>query len=688
MTYLPRTTLSLAIIGIMTSQASFAATTQSSETPTTQLDALTVSIDRQGSKVATDVVTLKTMDESTATDLRGLLNQEPAIEVGGGNGTSQFFSIRGMGQNSIDIKVDNAYSDSQFLYHQARFMLDPALVKIVAVQKGAGSASAGIGATNGAIVAKTLDAKDLLENSSHPNYGAKVHANYSSNDGYGYGASIFGKAGNVDGLLSFNTVDDNDYKGGKGYKNPFGGDTVPNSALDKTSLLAKVGLDINDNHRLSLSHTSEEHEGIRAVREEFTWFERQYPVPTTLKQNTTNLEWTGKDLGFINRADANVYVMENERISSNDEKNGYAGNITGETTQQIQTRGANLNLDTQLADNHLLKYGINYRQQEAKPHALKQKGDTIGSGATAFVLPLDIVNQEKTDVGVYGELISTYGDFTVTTGLRYDSFDFTAMDNKKVSDGALSPSIGVIYQANPHLNLSANLNYATRSPRLYDTLIAAGHRGIVSIADDAEAEKARNTELGFNYNNGTVFADGSVFVQKINNALGGAAAARHGTLIKEIDNVGKISNKGYELNVGYRHNDLTARLGVADSKPKIDGLEMSGNPEYAVRTGRTWTGSVAYQFAKPNLEVGVRHRVVEGVDNGNAHLQSVAQNREGYNTSDIFANWKPYGNDKVNVNFSVNNIADKNYRPHSQRTSDTTLPGAGRDFRLGVNFTF
>jgi len=97
---------------------------------------------------------------------------------------------------------------------------------------------------------------------------------------------------------------------------------------------------------------------------------------------------------------------------------------------------------------------------------------------------------------------------------------------------------------------------------------------------------------------------------------------------------------------------------------------------------------VAYQFAKPNLEVGVRHRVVEGVDNGNAHLQSVAQNREGYNTSDIFANWKPYGNDKVNVNFSVNNIADKNYRPHSQRTSDTTLPGAGRDFRLGVNFTF
>lgn len=40
-----------------------------------------------------------------------------------------------MGQNSIDVKVDNTYSDSQILYHQGRHMLDPALVGTVTVQK-------------------------------------------------------------------------------------------------------------------------------------------------------------------------------------------------------------------------------------------------------------------------------------------------------------------------------------------------------------------------------------------------------------------------------------------------------------------------------------------------------------------------------------------------------------------------
>lgn len=127
------------------------------------LDTVTVKGDRQGSKIKTNIVTLQQKDESTATDLRGLLKDEPAIDFGGGNGTSQHLTLRGMGQNSVDIKVDNAYSDSQILYHQGRFIIDPALVKIVSVQKGAGSASAGIGATNGAIITKTVDAQDLLK---------------------------------------------------------------------------------------------------------------------------------------------------------------------------------------------------------------------------------------------------------------------------------------------------------------------------------------------------------------------------------------------------------------------------------------------------------------------------------------------------------------------------------------------
>ena len=90
-----------------------------------------------------------------------------------------------MGQDQIDVKVDDTYSDTQLFHHNGRFLFDPALVKVTAVQKGTGSASAGIGATSGAIVAQTVDAQDLLREGQ--NVGFKVNAGVSSNKGWNRG---------------------------------------------------------------------------------------------------------------------------------------------------------------------------------------------------------------------------------------------------------------------------------------------------------------------------------------------------------------------------------------------------------------------------------------------------------------------------------------------------------------------
>ncbi|WP_338755206.1 TonB-dependent receptor [Moraxella lincolnii] len=743
-----KTTLSLAVAMALTTQMSVAAPQQ----PTTQLEALTFKADRMGAKNSTDVVTTETQDESTATDLRGLLQGEPAIDFGGGSGTSQFVSIRGMGQNSIDTKIDNAYTDSQFLYHQGRFMLDPKMVKVVKVQKGAGFASAGIGATNGAIVTKTLDADELLRNSDK-DYGFKVGAGLSTNKGHSYHGSAFGKAqtgfGQVDALVSYNKVDESDYKGGKGYTNLLGNDVVTRSALDKSSFLAKAGLTTGD-HRFVVSHLNQTHKGIRGVREEFDFANRdltidiedknkkkrteaelqaaldtEYPgmgyrlgkeingkdnkvvgyhvvdangrqapdldrnrpaYRETIQQNT-NLEYQGKlPLGNVT---ANIYKQDNLRHDSANKKNGYLGGFEKPVTSKYITHGANFNIDTYPMTDLVVKYGLNYRHQELIPAEKKRKGDEaeIGKKREKFPLPVDIINQEKTDIGVYAEAIKDYGPWTLTGGLRYDAFKFTAMDGKKRKDGNINPSLGVIYQVNPDLSVNGVLNMATRSPRMYDTLLAQGHRGIVSIGSNTKAELAKNAEIGFNYNNGTVFADGSIFYQKTENALGNFADSRHGVSITSIQNVGHMTNKGYELGVGYAQGPLTGRIGVSESRPELVGVQLSGNPEFALPVGRTWTASLGYKVMD-NLEVGINNKSVQGTDRAVLSHKTEPEYRPGYSVSDIYANWKPYGNDKMNVNFSVNNVFDKNYRPHSERASVTALTGAGRDFRVGVNFTY
>ena len=659
------------------------------------LDTVTVKGDRQGSKIKTNIVTLQQKDESTATDLRGLLKEEPAIDFGGGNGTSQFLTLRGMGQNSVDIKVDNAYSDSQILYHQGRFIIDPALVKIVSVQKGAGSASAGIGATNGAIITKTVDAEDLLKGLDK-NWGVRLNSGYASNDGVSYGASVFGKAGNFDGLFSYSRNDEKNYEPGKGYTNSNSGKTVPFSALDKRSYLAKIGANFGDN-RLVLSHMNDQHRGIRTIREEFTLtndprltLANQAPSYRETTQSNTNLEYTGKNLGFVEKLNANAYVLENERYSADDSGSNYAGKVPGPTTTKITTKGANINFDSRLAEKTLLKYGVNYRHQEIKPHAfLNSQYTNTDAALQRLVRGYSLTNPTKTDYGVYVEAIQDIGDVTLTGGLRYDHFEVKTHDGKSVSDGKVNPSLGVIYQPAENLSFSASHNYASRSPRLYDALLTHGRRGIVSIADGTVAERARNTEIGFNYNDGTFAANGSYFWQKISDAIANPQD-RHGAAFKETANAGYIKNHGYELGASYRTGGLLAKVGVSHSKPRIYDTHpknlLSANPEFAVQTGRTWTTSLSYRFQNPNLEIGWRGRYLQKASGSVLVRDKGEVKRKGYGVNDVFANWKPLGKDTLNVNFAVNNVFNKFYYPHSQRGE--TLPGIGRDVRLGVNYRF
>ena len=144
------------------------------------------------------------------------------------------------------------------------------------------------------------------------------------------------------------------------------------------------------------------------------------------------------------------------------------------------------------------------------------------------------------------------------------------------------------------------------------------------------------------------------------------------------------------MGASYRTGGLTAKVGVSHSKPRIydthkDNL-LSSNPEFAVQTGRTWTASLAYRFQNPNLELGWRGRYLQKASGSVLVRDTGTVERKGFGVNDVFANWKPLGKDTLNVNFAVNNVFNKFYYPHSQKGE--TLPGVGRDVRLGVNYKF
>ncbi|WP_314186475.1 TonB-dependent receptor domain-containing protein [Aggregatibacter kilianii] len=677
------------------------------------LEIINVVSENTGAKSKTNVITAESINRSTETELKGLLKDEPAINFGGGRGTSQWFTIRGMGQDQVDVKVDDAYTDAQLFHHQGRFMFDPALFKKVSVQKGTGSASAGIGATSGAIVAETVSAKDLLKDGQ--DIGFKVNAGVSSNKGWSKGATVYSRAQAMDVLLSGNWVNESDYKGGHNFRNLEGGTKVQNSALHQRGLLAKVGVDITEDQRIELSHRQERHYGVRALREEFDfsqdWLtarEQNGNPPTltreqrangyTLSQegniwyvldrdgnkipntannapryrittnDTSKIEWTGKNMGFISNAKANVWrsVISREEPSER-------------SRTRLIANGANLNLDSPIGESHLIKYGVNYRDQEGKPNSL-----TVQNG-------IQMKTQKKREVGVYAEGIWGLGAFTLTTGLRYDHFNFHAMDGSKSNKGSVNPSVGLIYEVTNDLSFNTSLNYATRSPRFFEVMLSSGttrgNTAVYSIANNIKPERSRNAEVGFNYKLAdSLSLNGSYFWQTIQDTHA-FTQIRPGYY--EIQNAGKLRNHGYELGAAYKYEDLTLRAGVAYSKPELNGRTVDSTVT-AIPIGRTWTTGVSYHFEQPDVEIGWKGRFVQHTSydstTRNRGGGATTTKRPGYGVNDFYITWKPVEN--VNINLALNNAFNKYYRSHSQRAGVSTLPEPGRDVRLSVNYTF
>lgn len=382
------------------------------------------------SAMATHRINNKQLNESTAISTKEVLFNEPSVSFGAGNGTAQWLTIRGLGQNHIDVKVDNAYTDTQIFHHSARFLLDPSLIKVIAVQKGTGFASAGIGATSGAIVAKTLDARDLLADGQDA--GFKVNALWSSNKGYTRGATVFGRYQGLEGLLSGNWIHHDDYTAGKGYSSATG-NKINNSGLGQRGLLAKLSYNLDDNNRITLSHRQEKTYGTRNLREEFDFSQsnnvsRNNPRYRTLTQDTTQLEYDGNALDTLGYAKANAYQMTQKRTES-----GSTGSV------QVKTIGANVGFDTPIVDGrHTIKYGLNWRHQETSPTSHNN----------------NTVNEKKTDTGAYLEGIWNLEPITLNTGIRYDHFKANYNDGKNISGGNFNPSLGINYQVNPNLSLN------------------------------------------------------------------------------------------------------------------------------------------------------------------------------------------------------------------------------------------
>ena len=97
--------------------------------------------------------------------------------------------------------------------------------------------------------------------------------------------------------------------------------------------------------------------------------DRNNPTQRETYQKLTNLEWTGKNLGFANEVTANVYKLEHGRNSSSDQGNTYItkdvpkeiiDNVDTPSNMHVVAKGANINFDTEFNHGLLKGFGVDH----------------------------------------------------------------------------------------------------------------------------------------------------------------------------------------------------------------------------------------------------------------------------------------------------------------------------------------
>lgn len=633
-------------------------------------------------------ITPEELEFQQANDLSDIFRHIPSVSVGGSLGIAQKFYLRGIEDTLINVTVDGAPQTGTLFHHIGRVSIEPELLQKVEVQAGAGEATAGAGALGGAVRFKTKEAWDLLAPGEQ--FGGYLKANYFSNDGIKGSASVFSRLGEDWGILaSYVGVNRENMEDGSGNE-------LYGTAADQNLAFAKLSGAFADDHYLSLSIERREESGEFGQRPNWPTLEEDplFPMDGERQTLVANYGYTPNEL--IN-LEATVYHTETDLVQDIHTLRGEPG--WGEYAANTRSFGFDIR-NTSRIGQHTVTYGTELRDDRVKSEYL----DTD-------VVPIwawdPNIGSFKEEGQVWGLYIQDHWQLTeamlLSFGLRYDNYelDQVTYDNGTDSDG-FSPNLGFRYDINDRLSVTAGHARALRGKEVSDGFTLEIDPTTVSLDPDLNPERAENTELGVEYDDGNLAVTASVYYSTIDDVILDQIG---GGTYYEI--VGKLRTKGFELDASYLWKDLLLSASFSYNDPELNGHTVEGYEEIGLANarGNTWNLGARY-FYSPQLEMGWNFTYVQALDDIETLYRAVELgwidstqqvDKPSYQVHDIYLRWIPFSDDSLTLDFAVLNLFDEDYRDHSSVADYNHIPDwegvagvkePGRDIRLTMKYRF
>ena len=618
------------------------------------------------SPVSTTVLTQEDLARKQAHNVGEALQGEPGLAVSSDSAQGQNPVIRGLRKDSVVLMVDGMRLNSAQPAGSIASFLSLGLAERVEVVKGPASVLYGTGALGGAINVLLPQAR------FEPGVGLKARLGYDSASRGKSGAAVLNASEGEHALmLGTSLADFSDYStpGGRQALTGYGS----NSFIGQY----RYRIDARQQLRVSLQQQSD-----RDV-----WYPgsaKPHPVPVVGQLTIHSPEQTRRlaEVGYNRQGtgerplnlDVRVYRQQMQR-----QINAWGSLLARDIVLNdvgFITDGLDARADWLVHPRHLLSLGLNVWRMTADPDSRMAAPPTF----TAFAPSKPFTDGALRATGVYAQDDMKFGALSVLAGLRYDRVSASAADmaNHTVStgldrgDGALSGSIGAVYEVAPLLRPFANLSRGFRAPDLRERYQSGARNDGFFWAGSPQLkpEHATQFELGLKGSDATLEYSVSAWRMRVSDYItgmqlsGAAAQAACGTgpnaaWCKQSVNLGHATLNGVEASLRWR---FTPGQLLWAGYTRIRGTNGDLNEPLFMMPADTltlgWQGQVtsAWSLDASARLVRRQSRVATLFSRGTEDATA------GYGVLDVGATWR-YAKDQ-HLRVAVKNLTDKRYHDH------------------------
>lgn len=488
-------------------------------------------------------------------------------------------------------------------------------------------------------------------------------------------------------------------------QNPTGYDQI--NLMQKFSYRPNEKWDLNYNFQYSTSSNNARYDRLIRTKNGLPRSAEWYYGPQEWMMNNFSIENKGNTLIYDNM----VFRLAHQHFEESRHDRDFNKDTKYNRYEEVEAMSANLDFIKSFSENDEFNYGFEAVYDLVKSTGTDENVKTgeIVNGASRY---------PQSDWGSYA-VYATYkhkfaSNFDILAGLRYNQYVLNAefdttfypfpYTTANINDGALTGSLGFVYNPTEKLWISANLSTGFRSPNVDDLgkLFDSEPGSVVVPNPNLEAEYAYNGELSIAKIFGKFLKlDVTGYYIYLDNAM----VRRNFTLngldsivySGELSQVQAIQNAAFATVYGVQaaaEIKLNAGFSISSAFNWQKGSEeLDDGTTSPLRHAAPWFGKTALNFSTQKLRMSlysvysgeVSYANLPEEERGKAYMYAVDTDGNPYSPSWMTFNFRAMYqmNDYFSINAGIENILDLRYRPYS-----CGIVAHGRNFTAGVRAVF